>query len=154
MAVAMHGARQGGGIAPQIGGAFDLAPRLRDGLAGFQHLDQRDPFAVLVDQVGHAVQQRGAFLARQHRPVALIEGRAGSCDGSQNLGLAPFGGAADDHPVRGRDAVKCGPIGAVHPSAPDQVAAGEGVGKLRARGGDYGHIGHVISPERRVCVCL
>ena len=81
VALAVQRARQRGGIAPDVGGALDLADRLRDRLARFQAVEMGEEIAVAVDRVGDP-EQHARALARGHsRPGALVERRARRGDG-------------------------------------------------------------------------
>ena len=66
-------ARQRRRVAPDVGRAFDLAARLRDRLAGFERVHERQRLAVAVDQVRdlqkHARAVRGGLV----RPRPLVE---------------------------------------------------------------------------------
>lgn len=126
MAVAVQGAGQRGGVAPEVGGAFDLGAGLGDGLAGLQRLGQGDAVAVAVDEVGDPEQERGAGLAGKLGPAAVVEGGAGGGDGGLGLWRAAFRGDGDEGPVGGGAALEGGAVGAVAPAAVDEVAAAEG----------------------------
>jgi hypothetical protein len=79
----------------------DLAPRLGDGLAGFQRLDQGHALDIGLDQVGDLQQNGRAGLAGQAAPPAIVKGARAAAMAASASALPPLAARLTTTPCDG-----------------------------------------------------
>ena len=77
--------RRAGVVAEDLGDVGHVPAALAHGLAGVQRLLGGELLEVAVEEVGHAIEQRGALADVGARPVGRVEGAAGGGDRALDL---------------------------------------------------------------------